>query len=94
MELYRNGIKVSNYEPLYSNKKIIISIDSSKTNSAIIVGDTMGHILDDFEIKGGSNQVDVHDLCKKQTQLKNLFHGADIFCWYRRYNYKERSYKE
>lgn len=79
MELYRNGIKVSNYEPLYSNKKIIISIDSSKTNSAIIVGDTMGHILDDFEIKGGGNQVDVHDLCREtRAQLKNLFHGADI----------------
>ena len=79
MEIYRNGIKVSEYEPLYSNKKIIVAIDSSKTNSALVVGDTMGHILDDFEISGGGGKVDVFDLCRDtRTQLKNLFRGADI----------------
>lgn len=79
MELYRNGIKVSNYEPLYSNKKIIIAIDSSKSNSAIVVGDTVGHVLDDFEINGGGGKVDVYDLCREtRAQLKNLFRGADI----------------
>ena len=79
MELYRNGIKVSNYEPLYSNKKIIVAIDSSKSNSAIVVGDTVGHVLDDFEINGSGAGVDVYDLCREtRAQLKNLFRGSDI----------------
>ena len=79
MKLYRNGIEVSNYEPLYANKKIIIAIDSSKSNSGIIVGDTVGHVLDDFEISGSGAGVDVHDLCREtRAQLKNLFRGADI----------------
>lgn len=79
MELFRNGVKVQNYEPLYSNKKIIIAIDSSKSNSAIVVGDTVGHVLDDFEISGSGAGTDVYDLCREtRTQLKNLFQGSDI----------------
>ena len=79
MNIYKNGIPVDEYTPTYSNRKIVIGIDSSKSNSAIAVADEFGNILDDYEIDGAGGDVDVYDLCAfTRTQLKSLFRGADI----------------
>lgn len=77
--LKKNGEHVSNYEPSYSGQNIVIAIDSSKSNSAIIVGTPRGRVLDDYEIGGSGSEVDVYDLCKyARSQLKNLFMDAKI----------------
>lgn len=78
MVLKKNGVIVNGYVPTYANKKIAIAIDSSKTNTAIVVGDTHGNVIDDYEIEG-KNDVDVLALCYNQRrQLKLLFEGAKI----------------
>lgn len=79
MNIYKNGLLVDEYIPSYGNRKIVISIDSSKSNSAIAVSDEFGNILDDYEISGAGAETDVFDLCAMtRRQLKSLFRGADI----------------
>ena len=79
MNIYKNGVMVDSYMPLYGGKKIIVAIDSSKSNTAMIVGDEYGNILDDYEISGAGGNVDVYDLVKDtRAQLKTLFQGAEI----------------
>lgn len=79
MVLRKNGEIVSVYIPIYSGKKIIVAIDSSKTNTAIVVGDTSGAILDDYEISGKGSDIDVYQLCwETRDVIKVLFKGADI----------------
>ena len=78
MVLKKNGIIVQGYEPWYRDKKIAIAIDSSKTNTAIIVGDIYGNVLDDYEIDGKSDK-DVTLLAfGHRRELRNLFEGAKI----------------
>ena len=77
--LKKNGEYVYEYTPSYQNQSIVIAIDSSKSNSALIVGTPRGRVLDDYEISGSGSDVDVYDLCKfTRAQLKNLFDGAQI----------------
>ena len=79
MILSRNGEQVHEFTPEYGGKKIVIAIDSSKSNTAIVVGDTEGHILNDYEISGAGSDTDVYDLCRDtRNALRQLFHGADI----------------
>lgn len=79
MILSRNGEQVHEFTPEYGGKKIVIAIDSSKSNTAIVVGDTEGHILNDYEISGAGSDTDVYDLCRDtRDALRQLFHGADI----------------
>jgi hypothetical protein len=80
MNIYKNGVEVSEYTTSYSNKAIAISIDSSKSNSALVVWDEFGNPLDDYEISGAGSETDVYDLCAfTRVQLYNLFKGANIF---------------
>lgn len=75
----KNGNAVHRYEPSYVGQSIVIGIDSSKSNTAICVGDLSGNILDDYEIAGGGSDVDVYDLCKSsRRQLATLFQDANI----------------
>ena len=77
----KNGEPVSSYIPEYTGRTIVIGIDSSKSNTALCVGDLSGNILDDYEISGAGNDVDVYDLCKEtRKQLKILFQDAKIRC--------------
>ena len=77
--LKKNGEHVFEYTPSYEGQNIVIAIDSSKSNSAIIVGTPKGRVLDDYEISGSGSDVDVYELCKfTRAQLKNLFDGAKI----------------
>ncbi len=79
MNIYKNGVQVDRYVPSYGNKKILVAIDSSKTNTAIAVGDEYGNVLDDYEISGAGKDTDVYDLCKvTRVQLKQLFEDAII----------------
>lgn len=79
MELYKNESPVYSYEPSYSGKNIYVSIDSSKSNTAMFVWDEYGFPLDDYEISGAGSQVNVYDLCwQTRIELEKLFRGAHI----------------
>lgn len=79
MKLYKNGYQVDTYTESYSGQHIVIAIDSSKSNSGIIVGNTNGNILDDYEIDGSGSDVDVFDLCRDtRLVLTQLFKNAKI----------------
>lgn len=79
MILSKNGMYLSDVTPEYVGKKIVIAIDSSKSNTGMVVGDCEGHVLDDYEINGSGGDVDVYDLCRDTRKfLKVLFDGADI----------------
>lgn len=79
MMLYKNGVSIQTYDSYYEGKNIIIGIDSSKTNTAIAVGNEYNEVLDDYEISGAGSGVDVYELCwETRKQLKKLFKGANI----------------
>lgn len=79
MELHKNGVPIYEFESSYGGRKIIISIDSSKSNSAMVVWDEYGHPLDDYEISGAGRDVDVYDLCwDMRKELDKLLYGADV----------------
>lgn len=79
MIISKNGNVVQRYESIYNDRQIFIGIDSSKSNTAIVVGDPYGNIIDDFEISGAGNDVDVYQLCwDTRNALKTLFDGAKI----------------
>ena len=79
MILSRNGRVVNDYVPTYVNKRIIIGIDSSKSNSGIIIGDEFGNMLDDYEIDGSGNDVDVYQLCyETRKAMRQLLKDAQI----------------
>ncbi len=74
-----NGVSVDHYESKYVGKHIVVATDSSKTNSAMLVGDTDGNVLDDYEISGAGGDTNVYDLCRfTRTELKSLFRGSYI----------------
>lgn len=79
MQLFKNGNQVDSYQTSYSGRNIYISIDSSKSNSAMFVWDENSRPLDDYEISGAGADIDVYDLCYQTRQeLKKLFYGANI----------------
>ncbi len=79
MTLMKNGKPVVSYEPAYVGKKIVIGIDSSKSDSAFMVGNEYREIIDDYEIIGAGSSIDVYQLCwQSRRELKSLFEGADI----------------
>lgn len=79
MILSKNGESVYNYAPVYSGRKIVVGIDSSKSNTAIVVGDEKGNILDDYEISGAGSDVNVYQLCwDTRRALSTLFDNAEI----------------
>lgn len=74
-----NGVSVDHYESKYVGKHIVIGIDSSKSNSALMVGDVDGNVLDDYEISGAGSDTNVYDLCRfTRRELKNLFRGSYV----------------
>lgn len=79
MILSRNGKVTPCYESIYAGKKLIIGIDSSKSNTAIVTCNEFGEELDDFEISGAGSNVNVYQLAwDTRNALKVLFKGADI----------------
>lgn len=79
MILHKNGIECLRYEPYYNNKQILVGIDSSKSNTALIVGNPYGDIYDDYEISGAGGDVNVYQLCwDTRKALKSLFDGSII----------------
>lgn len=79
MILFKNGEEIDHCESSYAGRRIFISIDSSKSNSAMVVGTPGGVVLDDYEFNGAGGEVDVYDLCRDiRKQLRLLFKGAII----------------
>jgi len=79
MVIKRNGVVIDDFSPAYIKQDIIIAIDSSKSNTAIAVGNTSNVVLDDYEIVGGGSDINVYDLCRDTRKaLKELFSGANI----------------
>ena len=79
MIIYKDGVRVEHYSPSYNGASIVVAIDSSKSNSAIIVGDLEGNILDDYEISGAGADVDVYQLCwDARKELCSLFDKANV----------------
>lgn len=79
MIIHKNGNLLEDFSPCYAGKNLVIAIDSSKSNSAMIVGLPDGTILDDYEISGAGSNVDVYDLCKDtRAFLKEIFKGAYV----------------
>ena len=79
MRIYKNGVEVDSYTSEYGNRKIVIAIDSSKSNTAMSVWDSTGVFLDDYEISGAGGDVEIYQHCwNMRTALKELFKNADI----------------
>lgn len=79
MKFMKNGESVYEYAPSYSGKNILVSIDSSKSDTAMFVWDEYGHPLDDYEIIGAGSDIGVYDLCwRTRIELQKLFSGANI----------------
>ena len=79
MILSRNGRILDMISPSYVNKNIIISIDSSKSNTAMFVASPEGHIYDDYEISGAGSDVDVYDLCwDTRRAFKTILKDAHV----------------
>ena len=63
---------------MYKNKNIILSIDSSKTNTAIAVWSRTFQLLDVFEFDGSRDR-DIFPLIKEHRDtLKIIFEGANV----------------
>ena len=81
MEVFLDKSPVMNYnsmDSMYKNKHIIVSIDSSKTNTAIAVWSRTYTLLNVIEINGASDK-DVLDLIKEQRKfLAVVFRGAKL----------------
>lgn len=78
MYILKNG---GPYEPQteYAQKRIIIAIDSSKTNSCVTVANEYGLRLDDYELRGDPKD-DVLDQCKWERQcLYKIFEHSTPF---------------
>lgn len=79
MVFKRDGVTVPGYTSEYVGEKIVIAIDSSKSNTAIAISGPDGHIYHDYEIDGSGSDVDVYDLSyATRRELRNLLEGADI----------------
>ena len=75
-----NGKQVDFIQPRYAGKNIMVAIDSSKSNSAIAIGDQNGNLIDYVELNGkndGTKEVDVLHLCLNQRRvLSKLFQDS------------------
>lgn len=79
MVLFRDGIHVDRLEAEYRGQDIVIAIDSSKSNSAMIVGDPFGNPIHDYEFGGAGSNINVYDLCRDiSIELQELFSGANV----------------
>lgn len=79
MVLSRDGIPVSSYEPDFVDKKIVIAIDSSKSNTAMVIGDPNGNVYHDYEIDGSGSDNDVYLVAyETRKAMRTLLKGADI----------------
>lgn len=68
--------------PIVSGKDVVIGIDSSKTNTALAIGDLSGEVLHWIELNGtadGTSEYDALRLCQLQREaLKVLLQGCNL----------------
>lgn len=71
-------------EPLFKDMDIVVAMDTSKSNTGIIVGNQVGDVYADFEINGsaktsGTSEQDMIALCRESRfALKEIFSGANV----------------
>lgn len=66
-------------KPEYTGMDIIIIIDSSKTNSCMMVANKYGNVLDDYELRGFASD-NILEQCYAERQfLSVLLRGANIY---------------
>lgn len=79
MIVSRNNRVVNELHSYYVGKKVIIGIDSSKSNSAVVIGNERGEILDDYEFNGAGSDIDVYELCFDiRKALKVILKDAEV----------------
>lgn len=79
MILRQNGRAVPYYMPTYKDKRIVIGIDSSKSNTGICICDEFGNLLHDYEIDGSGSDIDVYQLCyQTRKEVKELLRDSHI----------------
>lgn len=83
MVLRINEEILQNPMPRYEGKRVMVAIDSSKTNSAIVVNNEYGEMIDRIELNGkeaGTTLEAVLALCQQEREvLKVLFRGSTPF---------------
>ena len=76
MEIYVEGSRVSKLTPLFEGHKITVGIDSSKTNTAILVHSFTDDSYTAIELNGTADK-DIYQLCKNhRKELRTLFKGC------------------
>lgn len=78
MELFKNGNSYGHIEPLFINKKLIVAIDGSKTNSAMFVANEYGVIITDYEFRGISEDDILLQCWWIRRTLSMIFKGSKI----------------
>ena len=81
MHISKNGevLYANEIAPMFTGMDLTIGIDSSKSNTGIVVGDTCRNVLCDFEINGAGESVNVYDLCWwTRKTLKVILSGANV----------------
>lgn len=78
MELLINGT-TSTPKPLALGRDVIVGIDSSKSDSGLVIMDPRGQLLADVDFLGGGESIDVYDFCYDiRKNLDVLFRDARI----------------
>ena len=81
MVLFKNGFPLTadKITPMFVGMDITIGIDSSKSNTGIVVGDSANNMICDFEVNGAGESTNVYDLCwDTRKALKVIFGGANV----------------
>lgn len=75
----RDGLPVSTYTSEYIGKKIVIGIDSSKSNTGIVIGDACGNVYHDYEIDGSGSENEVFNVSyETRKMLRCLLKDCEI----------------
>lgn len=75
----KNGQLLESFVPDFRGKHICIGIDSSKSDTGFVVGDTEKNFLGAYEFLGGGSEVDVFTLCRIiKEQLDILLEDAVV----------------
>lgn len=79
MQVKKNNQHISDAIPSYKGMKIVCAFDTSKTNTAMLVANTYGEILDDYEISGAGSEINVYEHCwEMRNFLKKLLDGSEV----------------
>ena len=74
-----NGRAITSFSSPYTGKDVTVAIDASKTNTAIVVGDTRFEVLDFYEISAPGSENNIWDVVDAQREaLRTILKGATV----------------